>query len=66
MNELKDVFSKFSKNKKNLVLIMFSLLAVVLLIASEFTTTNNSNDEINVKTGVSSTEYIKSQIGALK
>ena len=53
MNELKDVFSKFSKNKKNLVLIMFSLLAVVLLIASEFTTINNSNDEINVKTGVS-------------
>jgi stage III sporulation protein AG len=66
MNELKDVFSKFSKNKKNLVLIMFSLLAVVLLIASEFTTTNNSNDEINVKTGVSSTEYIKSQEKKLK
>ena len=61
MIELKDVFSKLGKNKKNLILIICSVLALVLLLASEFTSSKSSETTEKINGYVSSTEYIKAQ-----
>lgn len=61
MIKLKDVFETLSKSKKNLVLIICSVLAVILLIVSELATSDEGDKELNVKTGVSSAEYIENQ-----
>ena len=66
MIELKDVFSKLGKNKKNLILIICSVLALVLLRASEFTSTKSSEIAEKINGYVSSTEYIKAQEKKLK
>ncbi len=61
MIKFKEVFENLSKSKKNLVLIICSVLAVILLIVSEFVTTDKKESELDVKTGVSSAEYIENQ-----
>ena len=61
MIKFKDVFGKLSKSKKNLVLIICSVLAVILLIVSEFATSDKKESELDVNTGVSSAEYIENQ-----
>jgi len=61
MIKFKDIFSNLSKNKKNLVLIICSALAVILLVVSEFATNEKETSELDVKTGISSTEYIENQ-----
>ena len=63
--EFKDALKKLSNNKKNMVLIICAFIAVVLLVASEFTE-SKTEEELNVKTGVSSTEYISKQEEKLK
>ncbi len=61
MIKFKEVFENISKSKKNLVLIICSVLAVVLLIVSEFAASDKKESELDVKTGVSSAEYIENQ-----
>ena len=66
MNKLKEVFLEFSKNKKNIVLLVCAVLALLLLVVSEFT--NNESAEKNEKTStyVSSASYIEEQEEKLK
>lgn len=66
MIKFKDVFNKLSKNKKNLVLALCSVLALVLLLVSEFTSTNSSDSGDKVNNYVSSENYIKEQEEKLK
>lgn len=66
MIKFKDVFNKLSKNKKNLVLALCSVLALVLLLVSEFTSTNSSDSSDKVNNYVSSENYIKEQEEKLK
>ena len=61
MIEFKELFKRLSGNKKNLFLIICAVLAVILLVASEFITSDEKESISDVKTGVSSTEYIASQ-----
>jgi stage III sporulation protein AG len=66
MIKLKEVFLEFSKNKKNIVLLVCAVLALLLLVVSEFT--NNESVEKNEKTSgyVSSAAYIEEQEEKLK
>lgn len=66
MIKLKEIFESLNKSKKNLVLIICAFLAVVLLIASEFATNDENEKMVDVKTGVSSNDYIKNQEKKLK
>lgn len=66
MIKFKDVFNKLSKNKKNLVLALCSVLALVLLLVSEFTSTNSSDGSEKPNGYVSSENYIKEQEEKLK
>ena len=66
MIKFKDVFNKLSKNKKNLVLALCSVLALVLLLVSEFTSTNSSDNSEKPNNYVSSENYIKEQEEKLK
>ncbi len=66
MIKFKDVFNKLSKNKKNLVLVLCSVLALVLLLVSEFASTNSSDSSEKTNDYVSSDEYIKAQEKKLK
>ena len=66
MIKFKDVFNKLSKNKKNLVLALCSVLALVLLLVSEFTSTNSSDSSEKPNGYVSSENYIKEQEEKLK
>ena len=66
MIKFKDVFNKLSKNKKNLVLALCSVLALVLLLVSEFTSTNSSDSSEKANGYVSSENYIKEQEEKLK
>ncbi len=63
--EFKEVLKKLSGNKKNMVLIICAFIAVVLLVASEFAE-SEADENLDVKTGVSSEEYIKKQEEKLK
>lgn len=66
MIKFKDVFNKLSKNKKNLVLALCSVLALILLLVSEFTSTNSSDSSEKANNYVSSENYIKEQEEKLK
>jgi stage III sporulation protein AG len=62
----KDVFNKLSKNKKNLVLALCSVLALVLLLVSEFASDDKLDSSEKVNSYVSSENYIKEQEEKLK
>jgi stage III sporulation protein AG len=66
MIKFKDVFNKLSKNKKNLVLALCSVLALVLLLVSEFTSDDKLDSSEKVNSYVSSENYIKEQEEKLK
>lgn len=62
MVKAKELLKKLSPNKKSLVLAIVAVLAIVFLIFSEFATeTAEEAEEEILKTGVASTEYIKTQ-----
>ena len=61
MIKFKDVFNKLSKNKKNLVLALCSVLALVLLLVSEFASDDKLDSSEKVNSYVSSENYIKEQ-----
>lgn len=62
MVKAKELLEKLSPNKKSLVLAIVAVLAIVFLIFSEFATeTAEDAAEESLKTGVASTEYIKTQ-----
>ena len=54
MIKFKDVFNKLSKNKKNLVLALCSVLALVLLLVSEFASDDKLDSSEKVNSYVSS------------
>ncbi|MBE6751574.1 MAG: hypothetical protein E7556_03495 [Ruminococcaceae bacterium] len=66
MIEIKEVFKNLSNNKKNIVLIICAVLALVLLVVSGFSEETGNSEEVNVKLNVSSEEYIKEQEEKLK
>ena len=66
MIKFKDVFNKLSKNKKNLVLALCSVLALVLLLVSEFVSDDKLDSSEKVNSYVSSENYIKEQEEKLK
>lgn len=66
MIKFKDVFNKLSKNKKNLVLALCSVLALVLLLVSEFASDDKLDSSDKVNNYVSSENYIKEQEEKLK
>jgi simple sugar transport system ATP-binding protein len=66
MIKFKDVFNKLSKNKKNLVLALCSVLALVLLLVSEFASNDSLDSSEKVNSYVSSENYIKEQEEKLK
>lgn len=66
MIEMKEVFKNFSNNKKNIVLIICAVLALVLLVVSGVSEEKTSEEEFDVKLNVSSGEYIKEQEEKLK
>jgi len=66
MIKFKDVFNKLSKNKKNLVLALCSVLALVLLLVSEFASDDKLDSSEKVNSYVSSENYIKEQEEKLK
>ena len=66
MIKFKDVFENLKKDKKKLILMGCSVLALVLLIISELASSNVGETKANVETGVSSAEYIEIQEEKLK
>lgn len=66
MIKFKDIFENLKNDKKKLVLMGCSVLAIVLLIISEFASSDAGEPKANVETGVSSTEYIEIQEEKLK
>ena len=66
MIKFKDVFENLKKDKKKLILMGCSVLAIVLLIISELASSNVGETKANVETGVSSAEYIEIQEEKLK
>ncbi len=63
---LKEVFKNLSANKKNIVLIICAVLALVFLVVSGFLEGTENSEEVNVKLNMSSEEYIKEQEEKLK
>lgn len=66
MVEIKEVFKNLSNNKKNIVLVICGVLALIILIASGVSEEKVSEDEYDVNLNVSSGEYIKEQEEKLK
>lgn len=61
MNKLKEISGELSKNKKNFVLIICAVVAILLLVISEFTGSENESDSENKNNYISSESYIKEQ-----
>ena len=66
MIEMKEIFKNLSNNKKNIVLVICAVSALILLVASGVSEEKVSEDEFDVKLNVSSGEYIKEQEEKLK
>lgn len=61
MVEIKELFKNLSGNKKNIVLVICAVAALVLLIASGFSEEKEASEQYDVNLNVSSTEYINKQ-----
>ena len=66
MIEMKELFKNLSSNKKNVVLIICAVMALVLLVVSGFSEEKETGEQFDVKLNVSSSEYIKEQEEKLK
>ena len=66
MVEIKEIFKNLSNNKKNIVLIICRILALILLIASGVSEEKVSEEEVYLTSEISSAEYIKTQEEKLK
>ena len=66
MIEMKEIFKNLSSNKKNVVLIICAVMALVLLVVSGFSEEKETGEQFDVKLNVSSSEYIKEQEEKLK
>ena len=61
MIKLKEIFFELSKSKKNFILIICAVLAILLLVVSEFTSSANDSSKENANGYISSENYIKEQ-----
>jgi stage III sporulation protein AG len=61
MIKLKEIFLELSKSKKNFILIICAVLAILLLVVSEFTSSANDSSKENANGYISSENYIKEQ-----
>ena len=66
MVEIKEIFKNLSNNKKNIVLIICAVLALVLLVLSGVSEEKETGEQLDVKLNISSVEYIKEQEEKLK
>ncbi len=66
MVEIKEIFKNLSNNKKNIVLIICAVSALVLLVVSGVSEEKTSEEKFDVNLNVSSEVYIKEQEEKLK
>lgn len=66
MVEIKEIFKSLSNNKKNIVLIICAVSALVLLVVSGVSEEKTSEEKFDVNLNVSSEVYIKEQEEKLK